>query len=84
MAGRIIRLPEVVRQTGLSPATIYRAIRAGTFPPQVMLGKRATGWRTTDVDAWIDSREEKPVSDASARHRKRKGGAHGSPNTAAQ
>ncbi len=73
MARRIVRLPEVVQQTGISPTTIYRAIRAGTFPAQVMLGKRAVGWRATDVEAWIDSREKKHVNEAVAPHPNAKG-----------
>lgn len=69
MAARIIRLPEVVQQTGISPTTIYRGIRAGTFPVQVKLGKRAVGWRAKDVEAWVESREHKPVNEARAARR---------------
>ena len=54
----IMRMPEVVRVTGLSPATIYRYIKAGTFPRAVKLGKRARGWRSDDVQQWIDDREQ--------------------------
>ena len=57
MEARIIRLPEVVARTGLSQATIYRAIQAGTFPRSVKLGKRARGWRSEDVQQWIDDCE---------------------------
>ena len=44
METRIIRLPEVIHQTGLSKATIYRMIKSGRFPLAFRLGKRATGW----------------------------------------
>ena len=64
MPTRIIRLPEVVERTGVSPTSIYRFIREGTFPPQVKLGKRAVGWRAKDVEAWIDSREHAPADEA--------------------
>jgi prophage regulatory protein len=40
----IIRLPEVIRQTGKSRSTIYSDMTAGTFPPQVRIGIRSVGW----------------------------------------
>ncbi|MEZ9416539.1 helix-turn-helix transcriptional regulator, partial [Vibrio sp. 10N.261.49.A5] len=40
----IIRLPEVMRITGLSRPTIYRRIAEGTFPKRVSLGERAVGF----------------------------------------
>ena len=58
MDSRIIRMRELVERLGLSQATIYRAIVAGTFPRAVKLGKRARGWRSDDVQQWIDDREQ--------------------------
>jgi prophage regulatory protein len=46
------RLPEVLRQTGLSRSTIYEMINRGHFPPQIQLGRRA-GWIADGVLAWI-------------------------------
>lgn len=43
MTERIIRLSEVVEQTGLSRSTIYRQIEAGTFPRQIRIGVGAVG-----------------------------------------
>jgi len=40
----IIRLPEVMRQTGKCKSTIYSDIKAGRFPPQVRVGLRSVGW----------------------------------------
>ena len=53
---RIMRLPEVLRVTGLSKSTLYRKKKAGLFPESVELGERAKGWHATAVYAWIDSR----------------------------
>jgi prophage regulatory protein len=50
---RLMRLPEVLDLTGLSRATIYRKIAAGTFPPQRNTGARACGWRAGAVDIWL-------------------------------
>ena len=54
---RILRRPEVERQTQLSKATIYRQMHAGTFPKPVHLGERAVGWRASEIDEWLASRE---------------------------
>ena len=54
----IWRLPEVLRQTGLSRSTIYEMISRGEFPRQVKLGRRAVGWIANDVDEWIHSKVE--------------------------
>lgn len=48
-----LRLPRVLACTGLSRATLYRKIAAGTFPPQHKLAERCCGWRASEVDAWL-------------------------------
>ena len=52
----LIRLPEVVRLTGLSKPSIYRLVKAKQFPKQVKLSVRAVAWSSSDVATWIDSR----------------------------
>jgi prophage regulatory protein len=55
---RIIRLPELLRITGLSTASVYRQMAEGRFPRPVRLGKNAVGWRLSSVLAWLESLEE--------------------------
>lgn len=55
---RIIRLPELLRITGLSTASVYRQMADGHFPRPVRLGKNAVGWRASAVFAWLESLEE--------------------------
>lgn len=50
--GRLLRLPSVEAQTGLSKSEIYRRIKAGTFPQPLKLGARAVAWPASAVDAW--------------------------------
>jgi prophage regulatory protein len=57
MSDRIMRRPEVERLTGLSRSTIYEWMTKGFFPESVKLGPRLVGWRATDIDTWIKSRE---------------------------
>ena len=57
------RLPEIgyVRQSQLipaifpfSPATLWRKVKAGTFPQPVKLGPRITAWNVEDIRDWIE------------------------------
>jgi prophage regulatory protein len=51
-AERWIRMPEIVRLTGLSPRTIYRRIREGSFPPGKRISHRVAVWLASDVRDW--------------------------------
>jgi prophage regulatory protein len=56
MISNMLRLPEVIKITGLSRSSIYAMIEKEQFPKQVSLGLRAVGWRYTDIEDWITSR----------------------------
>jgi prophage regulatory protein len=53
---RILRLHEVEAKTGLKRSMLDLLERDSAFPPRIRIGKRATGWRSDEVDAWIKSR----------------------------
>ncbi|WP_334185875.1 helix-turn-helix transcriptional regulator [Novosphingobium sp.] len=50
---RFMRIKEVVARTGLSRATVYRKIDAGTFPEQVRIAERCCGWRESAITEWM-------------------------------
>lgn len=50
---RILRLKSVLERTGLSRSTMYRKIQAGSFPRNVQLSTRCTGWRESAVAEWL-------------------------------
>lgn len=52
----LLRLPAVMRETGLSRSSIYAAIKEGRFPRPVRIGKRAVAWRAEEIAAWRDTR----------------------------
>lgn len=56
VAAVFLRLPVVVRITGLSRSTLYRLIADKQFPRPVQLGPRAVAWRRDDVQAWTETR----------------------------
>lgn len=56
MTYRLLRLPAVKAWVGLSRSTIYAMIAEGEFPKPIKLGKRAVGWRESDVANWLEGR----------------------------
>lgn len=56
MSKTIIRLPAVKARTGLSRSTLYLKIQQGTFPKNISLGERSTGWLESEISEWIESR----------------------------
>ena len=53
---RLLRLPEVLRITGLARSTLFAMVARGEFPPPVHIGPRAVAWREDEVWAWVESR----------------------------
>ena len=53
MENRILRKTEVQFMTGLATSTLYAKMLAGEFPSSIKLGCRAVGWKSTDIEAWI-------------------------------
>ena len=51
----LLRLPAVLRTTGLGRSTLYRLISEGAFPPPVKLAKRASAWRQPEVQRWVNA-----------------------------
>jgi len=52
----LLRLPAVMKLTGLGRSTIYRMVAEHRFPCPVRITNRAVAWRRTDVDQWSDAR----------------------------
>src|ERR1051325_3023220 len=51
-ADRFLNKWAVERETSLDITTIYRKMKAGTFPQPVRVGKRRVAWRESDIAAW--------------------------------
>jgi len=52
----VFRLPDVLGMIGLSRASVYRMVQAGTFPQPVRLSPGAVGWMRSEVESWLDGR----------------------------
>jgi len=53
---RLLRLPEVISQTGLNRNSIYQI---DDFPKPIKIGARATAWVQSEIQLWIKSTIEK-------------------------
>ena len=59
MSDPMLRPSEVMERTGLSRTTLWRRVRAGTFPPALVLGENAIGWKASAIEAWLASRPQR-------------------------
>jgi prophage regulatory protein len=53
---RIISPQELSKLTGLSQATIWRLRFRGEFPNPIRLSPGRVGYRSVDIEAWIEGR----------------------------
>lgn len=52
---RMVRLPELIKKTGLKRATIYKKIKQGLFPAPVKIGPKTSVWVEAEVDRVLHS-----------------------------
>ena len=56
MNTEIIRLPEVLKRTGVSRATWLLGCKAGRYPRPIKLTERAVGWLSSEIEAFLAER----------------------------
>jgi prophage regulatory protein len=54
---RIVRERECAELTGLSRQRRWLLANTGEFPKPLKLSDRASGWRYSDLEAWLRSRQ---------------------------
>ena len=54
MTNKVLRLPQVINQTGLSRSSIYLKVQKGDFPKQINISERSVGWLQSDIDTWLN------------------------------
>ena len=56
---KLLRLPDVQAKIGgLSRITIWRLERKGLFPKRRVVTPKVVVWVETEIDAWIQSRDQ--------------------------
>ena len=56
MEETFIRRKALEAKLGLSCSTIYAMMAADKFPRPIKIGRRAVGWRNTDIQEWVLSK----------------------------
>jgi prophage regulatory protein len=54
---RIVRPAEAVTITGRSLASLWRDEQAGTFPNKIRIGANSVGYRLSEIQNWLESRQ---------------------------
>ena len=58
MSTRLLRLPQVCEQVGISRSQIYKLIASNRFPSPCRIGDRVSAWVSGDIETWIRSQIE--------------------------
>lgn len=51
----LLSLKEVIRRTTKSRSTLWRDIRAKTFPLPIKIGQRSIAFKSSEISKWIES-----------------------------
>ncbi len=53
---KLLRMRDLTSEYGLSPATVYRWIGEGSFPPPISIGSNSVAWNREEIEEWRLSR----------------------------
>lgn len=60
----ILRPNQLAARLGVCRSTVYEWSRRPDFPRRLKLGPRASGWRWSEIKAWLDQRTAEESCDA--------------------
>lgn len=60
--GRFLKITDVVAETSLSRATIYRLIGKGLFPSPIKVSTQRVAWAESKVHAWMNEQAGYPLN----------------------
>lgn len=52
----LLRRNQIEAMTGLARSTIYKLIKAGSFPKPIQLTDRAVAWPSNLIDSWVSEK----------------------------
>ena len=58
MLPQIFRRKDLEERLKLSRSSIYAMMSQGEFPKPVRLGRRAVGWKSTDIEKWLQNLQD--------------------------
>ena len=64
---RILKVKQVAKEINVSVPQVYKLVSLGRFPKPIKLGERGSGWLTSEIEAWlqskVDARDEEVSND---------------------
>ena len=64
---KILKVKQVAEEINVSVPQVYKLVSLGRFPKPIKLGERGSGWLTSEIDAWlqsrVDARDEEAIND---------------------
>ena len=64
---KVLKVKEVASEISVSVPQVYKLVSLGRFPKPIKLGERGSGWLTSEIDAWlqsrVDARDEEVAND---------------------
>ena len=64
---KVLKVKQVATEINVSVPQIYKLVSLGRFPKPIKLGERGSGWLTSEIDAWlqsrVDARDEEAIND---------------------
>jgi len=58
MLPQLIRRKDIEKRLKISRSSIYAMMSQGEFPKPVRLGRRAVGWKSTDIEKWLQDLQD--------------------------
>jgi prophage regulatory protein len=53
---KALKVKEVASEISISVPQVYKLVGLGRFPKPFKLGERGSGWLTSEIDVWLQSR----------------------------
>ena len=53
---KILKAKQVAEEINVSVPQVYKLVSLGRFPKPIKLGERGSGWLTSEIDDWLQSR----------------------------
>ena len=64
---KVLKAKQVAEEINVSVPQVYKLVSKGSFPQPIKLGERGSGWLTSEIDAWlqsrVDARDEEAIND---------------------
>ena len=53
---KVLKAKQVAEEINVSVPQVYKLVSKGSFPKPIKLGECGSGWLTSEIDDWLQSR----------------------------